>query len=86
MADSTVVENFLRYVKIDTQSSEESSKQVPSTEKQRTLAKLLCQELTALGADNLRYDEEHCYVYAVIPSNMEEEKEVPATGQYCGNK
>lgn len=80
MAYSTVVENFLRYVKIDTQSSEETSKQVPSTDKQRVLAKLLYQELTALGADNVRYDEEHCYVYAVIPSNMEEGKEVPAIG------
>lgn len=80
MADLTVVENFLRYVKIDTQSSEEASEQVPSTDKQRVLAKLLYQELTALGADNVRYDEEHCYVYAVIPSNMEEGKEVPAIG------
>lgn len=80
MAYSTVVENFLRYVKIDTQSSEETSEQVPSTEKQRTLAKLLYQELTALGADNVRYDEEHCYVYAMIPSNMEEGKDVPAIG------
>lgn len=80
MAYSTVVENFLRYVKIDTQSSEEASEQVPSTDKQRVLAKLLYQELTALGVDNVRYDEEHCYVYAAIPSNMEEEKEVPAIG------
>lgn len=80
MAYSTVVENFLRYVKIDTQSSEETSDQVPSTAKQRTLAKLLYQELTALGADNVRYDEEHCYVYAMIPSNMEEGKDVPAIG------
>lgn len=53
---------------------------MPSTEKQRTLAKLLYQELTVLGADNVRYDEEHCYVYAMIPSNMEEGKDVPAIG------
>lgn len=80
MTYSTVVENFLRYVKIDTQSSEEASEQVPSTDKQRVLAKLLYQELTAIGVDNVRYDEEHCYVYAAIPSNMEKGKEVPAIG------
>lgn len=71
MAYSKVIENFLRYVKIDTQSSEESSDKVPSTEKQRNLAKLLYQELTALGAEEVRYDEEHGYVYAVISSNLD---------------
>ena len=79
MAYSTVIENFLRYVKIDTQSSEEASDKVPSTEKQRSLAKMLYQELIALGADNVRYDEEHSYVYAVIPSNIEG-REVPSIG------
>ncbi|MBQ2258192.1 MAG: peptidase T [Lachnospiraceae bacterium] len=77
--DSKVVENFLRYVKIDTQSSEENSTKVPSTEKQRDLAKLLYRELTELGAENVRYDEEHGYVYAVIPSNLSG-KEAPAIG------
>ena len=79
MAYSKVVENFLRYVKIDTQSSEETSDRVPSTEKQRDLAKLLYQELTALGAENVRYDEVHSYVYAVIPSNTDQ-AQVPAVG------
>lgn len=79
MAYSKVVENFLRYVKIDTQSSEETSDRVPSTEKQQDLAKLLYQELTALGAENVRYDEVHSYVYAVIPSNMDQ-AQVPAVG------
>lgn len=75
---SKVTENFLRYVKIDTQSREEFSDHVPSTEKQRNLAKLLYQELVDMGASNVRYDELHSYVYAVIPSNQE--KEVPAIG------
>ena len=79
MAYSRVIENFLRYVQIDTQSSEESSDRVPSTEKQRELAKLLQQELNQLGAAQVRYDEEHGYVYAVIPSNMDGEQ-VPAVG------
>lgn len=77
--DSKVVENFLRYIKIDTQSSEENSGKVPSTEKQRDLAMLLYQELTELGAEDVRYDEEHGYVYAVIPSNLSKE-DVPAIG------
>lgn len=77
--DSKVVENFLRYIKIDTQSSEENSGKVPSTEKQRDLAKLLYQELTELGAEDVRYDEEHGYVYAVIPSNLSKE-DIPAIG------
>lgn len=75
---STVTENFLRYVKIDTQSREELSDRVPSTQKQHDLAKLLYQELVDLGASDVRYDKEHCYVYAVIPSNQE--KEAPAIG------
>lgn len=78
MAYSKVIENFLRYVKIDTQSSEETSDKVPSTEKQRKLARLLQQELTELGAKEVRYDEEHSYVYAVIPSNID--GKIPAVG------
>lgn len=77
--DSKVAEKFLRYIKIDTQSSEENSGNVPSTEKQRDLAKLLYRELSELGAEDVRYDEEHGYVYAVIPSNLSD-KRVPAIG------
>lgn len=53
---------------------------MPSTDKQRALAKLLQQELTALGASQVRYDEAHSYVYAVIPSNIEGQNEAPAVG------
>lgn len=79
MEYSTVLDKFLRYVKIDTQSSEESADKVPSTEKQRDLAKLLYEELVQLGASDVRYDAEHCYVYAVIPSNVDG-KDIPAVG------
>lgn len=79
MEYSTVLDKFLRYVKIDTQSSEEAADKVPSTEKQRDLAKLLYEELVQLGASDVRYDAEHCYVYAVIPSNMDG-KDIPAVG------
>lgn len=64
---STVLERFLRYVRIDTQ-SDDTTKTSPSTEGQHDLAALLFDELTALGAENVRYDREHCYVYAKIPA------------------
>ena len=48
------IENFLRYVKIDTQSSEESTT-TPSTMKQHDLAGLLVSELEAMGATEITY-------------------------------
>lgn len=64
---SSLIERFFRYVKIDTQSDEESETS-PSTSKQRDLAALLAAELKDLGLE-VDYDEEHCYVYAYLPSN-----------------
>lgn len=61
------IENFLRYVKVDTQSSEESTT-TPSTMKQHNLAEMLVKELEAIGAIEITYDKEHCYVYATIPA------------------
>ena len=61
------IENFLRYARIDTQSNEESET-TPSTMKQHGLANLLVTELEALGAEEITYDKEHCYVYATIPA------------------
>jgi len=63
------IDNFLRYVKIDTQSSEESEV-TPSTTKQHNLAKLLVEELKDMGAEEITYDTEHCYVYATIPASQ----------------
>ena len=80
MAYSKVIENFLRYIKIDTQSREELSKRVPSTEKQHDLAAVLAEELEEMGVLDVRYDKEHCYVYASIPANLDEEQKVPAIG------
>ena len=65
---SRVIERFLRYVKIDTQ-SEEGSGRFPTTEKQHDLARLLVQELTEMGASEIVYDREHCYVYASVPAS-----------------
>ena len=64
---SKVIEKLLNYVKIDTQ-SDESSTACPTTAKQHNLAKLLVKELEAMGADEITYDKEHCYVYATVPA------------------
>ena len=63
-----VIENFLEYVTIDTQSSEESSS-TPSTAKQHDLAVVLERQLREMGAEEITYDKEHCYVYATVPAS-----------------
>lgn len=62
---SVLTDKFLRYVKVDTQSSETSGKS-PSTEKQKNLGRMLTEELRDMGADEVYFDDEHCYVYAKI--------------------
>ncbi len=74
----SVVDRFLRYVKIDTQSHEGAST-TPSTETQWTLARMLADELKQLGATNVRTSE-HCMVYASIPGNTPESSDVPVIG------
>jgi tripeptide aminopeptidase len=69
----TVLERFLRYVKIDTQ-SDPNSPTVPSTEKQKNLGKILTEELTAIGITDAHMDE-FGYVYATIPATTS--KSVP---------
>ena len=72
----TCVERFLRYVKYDTQSDEESTS-FPSTEKQKNLSKDLAKELKDLGLDDAHMDE-NGYVIGTLPSNTG--KDVPAIG------
>ncbi|MBP1851021.1 peptidase T [Rhizobium halophytocola] len=69
----TVLDRFLRYVVIDTQSNAASSSQ-PSTDKQKNLGRLLVDELAALGLEDAHLDE-HGNVYATVPGNVE--KSVP---------
>lgn len=76
----TVVERFLKYITIDTQSKEDVDT-IPSTKKQFNLAKVLVQELQELGLSDARVDD-HCYVYATLPSNLPEavKARVPVIG------
>lgn len=65
---SKTIEKFLKYVKVDTR-SDETSGTSPSTEKQHDLAALLARELETMGASEITYDREHCYVYASVPAS-----------------
>jgi tripeptide aminopeptidase len=67
----TCVERFLKYVKYDTQSDEESES-FPSTEKQKILSQDLAKELKAMGLEDAHMDE-WGYVMATLPSNTDKE-------------
>ncbi len=69
----TVVNRFIKYVQIDTQ-SDPDSQTYPSTEKQKNLGRILVSELQELGLKNVELDE-FGYVYAELPSNTT--KQVP---------
>lgn len=71
-----VLEKFLRYVAIDTR-SEHDSETYPSTSKQLVLARMLTEELKALGIKDVNIDE-YGYVTAKIPANVS--ADIPAIG------
>ena len=70
-----ILDKFLRYVSVDTQSCEASESQ-PSAAKEWELLRMLRDELAALGVEATL--DEYGYVMADIPSNLE--KDVPAVG------
>jgi tripeptide aminopeptidase len=71
------VERFLDYVKIDTQSKEDSDT-FPSTPGQLVLLRQLADELKALGLDDVTMDE-HGYVFATVPATPGKQ-DVPVIG------
>ena len=70
-----LIDRFLRYVSVDTQSNPESESQ-PSAAKELDLLKMLKEELEAMGVEAEL--DEYGYVMATIPSNCG--KDVPAVG------
>ncbi len=72
----TCVDRFLKYVKYDTQSDEESTS-FPSTAKQKVLLADLAEELKEMGLKDSHMDE-WGYVMATLPSNTI--KKVPVIG------
>lgn len=66
-----VEERFLKYVSYWTTSDENNMEngtpRIPSTERQFDLGKVLTEELTALGLQNITLTD-HCYVYGLLPA------------------
>jgi len=71
-----LLDRFLKYVQIDTQ-SDENSDTYPSTKKQLNLANLLEEELKEIGLSDIDTDK-YGYVTATLPSNIE--KKLPTIG------
>ena len=71
-----VIDKFIRYIKIDTR-SDESYDTTPSTKKQLNLARLLSDELTSMGLDEVTTDS-NGYVTATLPANTNQP--VPTVG------
>ncbi|MGH2542124.1 MAG: peptidase T [Ardenticatenaceae bacterium] len=65
---SDVLERFLRYVQIDTQSAE-GAERYPSTAKQLELLTLLANELRQMGVEDVRQDA-YGYVMATLPGTL----------------
>jgi len=72
----TIIDRFLGYVKIDTQ-SDPNSDTTPSTEKQWDLANELVNELEQIGLQDISIDD-NAYIMATLPSNVN--KKVPVIG------
>lgn len=72
----TIVDRFIKYARIDTQ-SDENSTQTPSTQKQFNLAKEVEKEALEMGLVDVSLDN-NCYFMATLPSNTN--KKVPVIG------
>ena len=75
---SDVLERFLRYVQVDSQSDPHNEDETPSTACQRNLARLLASELAELGCEDVALTE-HAYVTASLPASAGAEG-LPALG------
>lgn len=73
----SLIDRFLRYIKIDTQSDDTVTDKFPSTEKQLILSHILVEELKELGLKDVTIDE-FGYVMATVPANID--KKIPTIG------
>lgn len=71
-----IVDRFIKYVRIDTQSNENNT-QTPSTQKQFNLAKEVEKEAVEMGLSDVSLDN-NCYLMATLPANTK--KSVPTIG------
>ena len=65
---SDVLERFLRFVQVDSQSDPNNEQVTPSTDRQHEMARVLGEELSALGLDDVAVDD-HAYVTATLPAS-----------------
>ena len=71
-----IVDRFIKYARIDTQ-SDENSTQTPSTQRQFNLAKEVEKEALEMGLSDVSLDN-NCYLMATLPANTR--KKVPVIG------
>ncbi|CAL2102923.1 peptidase T [Tenacibaculum sp. 190130A14a] len=76
MNQQHIIDRFIKYVTIDTE-SDPNNPAFPSTEKQWDLARVLEQELKEIGMEDVELNE-NCYLMATLPSNLD--YEVPTIG------
>lgn len=76
MNKEKIINRFISYVTIDTQ-SDPNNPAFPSTEKQWNLAKILVKELQEIGLSEIDLDK-NCYIMATLPSNID--YKVPTIG------
>ncbi len=76
MNKEKILNRFISYVKIDTE-SDPNNPAFPSTEKQWNLARILASELKEIGLQDVELDK-NCYIMATLPSNID--YQVPTIG------
>ena len=70
---SDVLERFLRYVQVDSQSDPSNMDVTPSTPRQHDMARVLADDLRAIGCVDVTADE-HAYVTGTLPASAGAEK------------
>ncbi len=78
---SDVLERFVRYCEVPSQSNPQTADHVPSTQSQFKIAEVVAEDLRALGAENVSVDE-HAYVTCHWPASAGAE-ELPTLGFCC---
>jgi len=74
--EQKIIERFISYVKIDSQSNAESE-ETPSTKTQWDIANKIVKDLKDIGLSRVSIDE-NAYIYATLPSNIK--KKCPIIG------
>lgn len=78
---SDVLERFVRYCEVPSQSNPQTADHVPSTQSQFKIADVVAEDLRALGAEDVSVDE-HAYVTCHWPASAGAE-ELPTLGFCC---